>query len=92
MPTITAKINNYMDSRIGNTSIDSLRNITDMLGLTKPLVYNTVSANVDDHSIGYTTVMNSKGKTLKTYDSWGMELPKSSFTKALVDREVLKKK
>lgn len=85
MPTIQEAINNYMDSRVGNTTIDSLRNVTDTIGLTKPLVYNTVSANVGGHTIGYSTVMNSKGKTLKTYDSNGIDIGNHGRYKSYVD-------
>lgn len=92
MPAISEKINNYMDSNIGNKTIDSLRSITDTFGLTKPLITNTASVNIDGYTRGYTSVMNSKGKVLKEYDNYGMELPKNSYTKAFIDTEIKKKK
>lgn len=88
MPTIREAVNNYMDGRVGNTTIDSIRGITDAIGLTKPLTYNTVSANVGGHTTGYTSIMNSKGKILKEYDSNGMLLQPHSRTKAYVDAKV----
>lgn len=66
-PSVVKGFTAYMNKNYdpNNLTLKAMRNITDTVGLTKPLVTNTVSANVAGKNFRFT--LGPNGQTIKEY-------------------------
>jgi hypothetical protein len=67
-PSLVKGFTNYMNKNYdpNNLTLKAMRNITDTVGLTKPVVTNTVSANVGGKNFRFT--LGPNGQTIKEYN------------------------